>query len=693
MVKWDHIEDTGPLPTRVWLSRKKLDDESAANPEEWKPLRKVDCQKLNDARNKSLEHGNCPVYIENGRSTADPDFGIIRANFVPKPPRELTSCTWFVIKEERKDPQTGNLRPVLEPMPDEQSELVEYQYMKAVNAASVYGEGIEKILKDKLDLGETCPDYHVEVCKEGGNYLMKKVPNGWFGKSFPLQRGHENYVYEGEEEEESLGPINHVVFVIHGIGENFFSKDKSLSMVETMDHFRLTFQKRQIADWKKKCDIAKRKKEPIPDPPNRVEFLPILWYDRVHNSNNAMTKSLMGVTLKTIPALRSIANDIVLDVLLYMTPNFCLDVLESVTDQIHSVYDVFNKAHPDFKSRGGKCSLIGHSLGSVISWDLLSLKKKSLHKNCDEHSAHLEASMTLATASSMGNTRSNVSQNRPSSNDNGSWGPSLPQPYDKVIPFEPEFTMFIGSPIGLFLSLRGAHDAFDFIRDMHPGKPRVSPFTLPTKAAYNIFSPSDPVAYRIEPLLLKQGTPFEELPDPEFLTRLGEGVRLHVKASQLVGFVAKSLSQASKSSSSPDLKRSVEEKEKKEKSSSFGGFLMNSISKVSKDLQASTDENEKSRSLRKEEVSATLPSDSDNYEGMTFPLAGRSPRLDYQMQHGVIDNEYLKAVSAHSTYFHNTDIVDFVIDIAGQSNTEVIDLTSDTEETSETDIFNSARQD
>ena len=41
MVKWEGIEDTGVLPTRIWLSRPKLDDENAVNPEEWQPLRKV----------------------------------------------------------------------------------------------------------------------------------------------------------------------------------------------------------------------------------------------------------------------------------------------------------------------------------------------------------------------------------------------------------------------------------------------------------------------------------------------------------------------------------------------------------------------------------------------------------------------------------------------------------------------------
>lgn len=75
-------------------------------------------------------------------------------------------------------------------------------------------------------------------------------------------------------------------------------------------------------------------------------------------------RSLNGVTLSTIPALRAIANDVILDVLLYLTPNYCFDVLKSVTEQINAVYGVFTKTFPDFERDGGKASLVGHSLGS-----------------------------------------------------------------------------------------------------------------------------------------------------------------------------------------------------------------------------------------------------------------------------------------------------------------------------------------
>jgi hypothetical protein len=46
---------------------------------------------------------------------------------------------------------------------------------------------------------------------------------------------------------------------------------------------------------------------------------------------------------------------------------------------------------------------------------------------------------------------------------------------------------------------------------------------------------------------------------------------------------------------------------------------------------------------------------------MTFKLGGTTSRVDFQIQPGVIDNEYLSAVTAHSSYFANEDIIDFLI--------------------------------
>ena len=252
MVNWQGIEDTGSKPTRVWLSRTK---ENGNEKEEWKPLRKVDCKALNEPNNPA----NRPVLIEGGRATADVEFQVIRHNFVVCPLRALASATWFVVTEQKKD-SSGKMRPVLEPLADVEAEKAEELYQKAVYAASSLGTGIDPILSEKIKLEGS--EYHIELVKDSGMYKLQKSPNGWFGKSFDLQRGYGAYVVEGEEEELSLGPVRHVVFVVHGIGEAMWSRDDftlAPSLIEHTNNMRLSTQKRQIEEWKKNCEAAKRK--------------------------------------------------------------------------------------------------------------------------------------------------------------------------------------------------------------------------------------------------------------------------------------------------------------------------------------------------------------------------------------------------------------------------------------------------
>jgi hypothetical protein len=75
--------------------------------------------------------------------------------------------------------------------------------------------------------------------------------------------------------------------------------------------------------------------------PDRIEFIPIEWYDRVHSSSSSLSRSLNSVTLPTIQALRGIANEAVFDVLLYMTPSFCGAVLVRI--QLYVLDDDLSK--------------------------------------------------------------------------------------------------------------------------------------------------------------------------------------------------------------------------------------------------------------------------------------------------------------------------------------------------------------
>ncbi|CAB9516223.1 SEC23-interacting protein [Seminavis robusta] len=685
MPNWDGIEDVSSEPLRVWFSRIKDTDD-------WLPLRKVDCFALNDSA-----EGVTSVIVEGGRSTADKEKLIITSNFHRAPDRMLASAIWFVRKEANSKDKVTNLVPIFDWT---DSQRIENLYQVAVGATSSFGPGIDKVLKEEVELSDKSKVSVVQ--SHGGTVLsMKKKPEGWLVSREDLQRGYGLYTVEGEDNERMLGPLKHLIFVVHGIGEAIWSReDTSMSSLrEECNRMRITVQTRQIEEWRKQCEKAKKEGKPIPTMPDRIEIIPIEWYDRIHSSSSSLSKSLKATTLPTIPALRGIANEAVFDVLMYMTPGYCLPVLECVTAQINSYYEKFLEVHPRFLLDGGKCNLVGHSLGSVICWDLLSILK-DFGFGDDNYTTtnNSTTSVPRQPLGGEGSTRQSsggvnftnngetgvglgfetygtkkAEEEKDVQPQNGTWGPTLPDNLKETLPFIPENVVFLGSPLGMFLTLRGAHPVFNDMRKeldeqvrrkvaakennetnpqiMDQGEesapppasstdeeeelklPYASPFSFPINGGlYNIFHPSDPVAYRIEPLLLPPEMEAEEFPNPVHVTVQGQGVRFHVKAQQIGDEIGKVL----------DGRRGT-----------FATFIQQSLSALGKHGEV--------------EIRAIEAEKSNNIPmgPQVFPLGGKSSRVDYQLQRGVVDNEYISAVMAHSSYFVNTDVLDFFIDLAG----------------------------
>jgi len=656
MPSWEGIEDASTMLPRIWLTRTKEGDV-------WKPLRKIDCKALNESRGEE-------VFIEGGRATADPKNGTIRYNFINRPQTILMPATWFT-REEKSSKEF-----VLHPLPEMDSWQVELLYQNAVRASSSLGEGIEDILKEEVIL-ESDPNFKVMLCRNGGVLSLKKrqKTSGFFslgGPQFTLQRGYGAYSVEGEDDDNSLGPLTHVVFVIHGIGEAMWSREDvdTLCMSEECDRMRANISKKKVATWREECKKCEKAKKPLPMPPNRVEFLPIEWSNKIRSPGQSLMTSLTSVTLRSIPALRAIANDVIFDVLMYLTPEYCEAIIECVTTQIIEQYSTFQRIHPTFVARGGKCSIIGHSLGSVIAWDILSILKDNTERNTPKGNEsdpinvdgdNLQNGVyTLSTLDkSADNPLGYQACAKGSENDSkhGTWGPCLPKKMTRIIPFTPHMTIFLGSPVGLFLTLRGAHAVFDEMRaiaeaeraslipcdDEEADPPPVfnanpiicSPFSLPTGALYNIFHPSDPVSYRIEPLLLPEGVANDELPPPLFLSPDGKTIRLHVKARQVFNNFGSLSEIFNKSVETAAAAAAAADKEAASKMENFDSSRQQVTKKSFEGC------------IKGKEVS--------------FNLGGRSSRVDFQIQPGVIDNEYLSAVTAHSSYFIHDDVIDFII--------------------------------
>ena len=656
MPQWEGIEDASAKAAPVWFQRccdgtfavdgSKTPSTAAAaaasspRGSSWKPLRKTDCQALNDTLQKS---GNTDpsvrVSVDGGRATAQPAEQRLEYNFCKSPPSVLDYATWFIVPEDKQHREEHGLDPIFH---KGDTALIEEFYQEALQSSSSLGKGVASVLeRTPLVLHD---ESKVKIVQStDGKLVVKRTPksSSWFSHSSQtLQRGYGEYKVVGEEIETQLGPnVQHLVFVVHGIGEAFISREDTMSLPshrETIEQARLAIQEKQYQHWQQQCAAAKKQKSGVvPPPPGRIEFVAIEWFDELHDASSSLMKSLRATTLQTIPALRAIANDVVFDVLMYLTPAFCQAVLESVTSQLCQYHAKFLQIHPDFVKKGGRCSLIGHSLGSVICWDLLCVLKDAQEKDAGASGiSSNKDGLNVSGVSVESQDSSNAvvgyqacaaasSPNKihqPSAN--GTYGPSVKKAIERRIPFRPEATIFLGSPLGIFLTLRGAHGVFEEMRQQQEPTipddlssiPQTSPFSLPTERLFNIYHPSDPVAYRIEPLLLDPNlNPDHDLPPPLYLTAPGKQVRLDLKAKQLGDEIRKSF---------------LDQK------SSWNSLISSAVTALATDVQAKEAPGAAIQSKKKREDTGSLH----------FALGGKNSRVDFSLQPGVIHNEYIRYV-------------------------------------------------
>lgn len=60
--------------------------------------------------------------------------------------------------------------------------------------------------------------------------------------------------------------------------------------------------------------------------------------------------------------------DLALDVLLYQSETYREHIIQTVLAECNRIYALFKQRNPEFK---GKVSLVGHSLGAAILFDIL----------------------------------------------------------------------------------------------------------------------------------------------------------------------------------------------------------------------------------------------------------------------------------------------------------------------------------
>ncbi|KAK1124434.1 hypothetical protein K0M31_006791 [Melipona bicolor] len=194
---------------------------------------------------------------------------------------------------------------------------------------------------------------------------------------------------------------------------------------------------RDCVDW--------LKQKYFPNSNYRIEFFPVEWRSSLKLDGGIVE----AITPFSVVSIRHLLNTSAMDILYYTSPLYGGEVRAGLQKELNRLYFMFTSRHPGWK---GKVSILAHSLGCVIVYDIVT------------------GWMSPDT--------------RPPS-------PETEEVLKQRLQFPIENLFCLGSPLSVFLVLRTPSPS---------NKTDVMPQGL-CKRFYNIFHWSDPVAYRMEPLL------------------------------------------------------------------------------------------------------------------------------------------------------------------------------------------------
>ncbi|KAG0272418.1 hypothetical protein BGZ95_011846 [Linnemannia exigua] len=521
----------------------------------------------------------------------------------------------------------------------------------------------------------------IQKKKEVAATLKQKTKRLTEEEKDTIQESHEIGDYSNEEENEER-TIDHLVLVIHGVGQKLGDRMEAINFIHDVNVMRRTIKETAAtftppapgtstptsgAESNGRDTPARRRgstasKNPYAMPSGSgVQVLPVEWrrqivFGMANDDDEDLQRDLStpeaeegcptmdDIMLDGVPTIRMLVSDVLMDVLLYMTPNYKRKMMEVVTAELNQVYQKFIQHNPDFIRRGGKVSILGHSLGSLLALDILNHQPFS-----PNHYQPIPSSPVYEKFISFDHATNN--------------------PVSLDFPVTNFFAL--GSPIGLFLLLKGCKLGARLSDSTTTGESATVPCFRPAvENLYNVFHRSDPVAHRVEPLISrsfgstnrpalvpyhKGGLKGLHLGIQDFGNDLANRANTMIESVKL-GITTSMFTRALGFKTNPV---------------SNAGLIHNSKlqdtgngSASTSDTEMSTvgDGSEQADGNTKGTGSPRLNAETNSIISKAKVRAlNKTGRVDWCLQEGVFENAYISALSVHMQYWSDSDVAAFII--------------------------------
>ncbi|TRY71739.1 hypothetical protein TCAL_08151 [Tigriopus californicus] len=316
------------------------------------------------------------------------------------------------------------------------------------------------------------PEFHVDWMSPEEVYLHRENTSSQIYRGISASLGFKKptgyRLFRGYKElcqhQDRLPDITHIVFVVHGVGQ----------VVDDTTIIRNTNIMRDNVNSIQNKHFAKQ----VKDTGQRIEFFPVEWRSSLR-LDEGMVKH---ITPQRIMGLRNLLNSSAMDIMYYTSPLYRMEIWQTLQEELNRLYEMFVQRNPYFEANGGKVSIVAHSLGCVVTYDILTGWTQDV-----EHSWY-----NLQTRGGGVQDLKRSRRFRPPSAGPGSTGAQA----QSGLLFRIENFFCLGSPLSVFLSLRWRDPSNQEYHD------HILPRSL-CKYLYNVYHPCDPVAYRVEPIFMK----------------------------------------------------------------------------------------------------------------------------------------------------------------------------------------------